>query len=125
MVIPLRLLRLDHGRVGHLDGGAAEQPVHHDGTPLLPQDPPPAPQGERRRSARGGSSSRAAATALRLANTVGAAIANRRVLADSERGVLSLSGIALLLLAALGLWWPRALAWPLAQASQRLQKTGM
>ena len=74
----------------------------------------PRPQGVYRRGARGGSSSRAAAGALRLANTVGAAIANRRVLGDSERGVLSLSGLALLLLAALGVWMPQLLAWPLA-----------
>ena len=66
------------------------------------------------RNSRSGSSSRAAASALRLANTVGAAIANRRVLGDSERGVLSLSGFALLLLAALGVWMPQLLAWPLA-----------
>ena len=102
------------------DIGIAEQMQEHylrdldNATELLLAGRRPRPQGERRRSARGGSSSRAAATALRLANTVGAAIANRRVLADSERGVLSLAGIALLLLAALGAWWPRVLAWPLA-----------
>lgn len=70
-----------------------------------------------RRGARGGSSSRAAAGALRLANTVGAAISNRRVLADSERGVFSLTGTALLLLAMIGIVWPQALAWPLAAFS--------
>ncbi|EQD71063.1 cardiolipin synthetase, partial [mine drainage metagenome] len=102
------------------DVGIAEQMQEHylrdldNATELMLAGRRPRPQGERRRRARGGSSSRAAATALRLANTVGAAIANRRVLADSERGVLSLAGIALLLLAALGAWWPRVLAWPLA-----------
>ncbi len=65
-------------------------------------------------NARGGSSSRAAAGALRLANTVGAAIANRRVLGDSERGVLSIAGGVLVGLAALGIWLPQVLAWPLA-----------
>lgn len=74
----------------------------------------PRPQALQRNSARGGSSSRAAAGALRLANTVGAAISNRRVLADSERGVLSLTGATLVLLAIVGVIWPQALAWPLA-----------
>jgi len=63
---------------------------------------------------RGGSSSRAAAGALRLANTVGAAIANRRVLGNSERGILSAAGAVLVALAALGIWLPELLAWPLA-----------
>jgi cardiolipin synthase len=66
------------------------------------------------RQLRSGSSSRAAASALRLANTVGAAIANRRVLGDSERGVLTFSGGALVALAVLGFWLPELLAWPLA-----------
>ena len=66
------------------------------------------------RQLRSGSSSRAAASALRLANTVGAAIANRRVLGDSERGVLTFSGAALMALAVLGFWLPELLAWPLA-----------
>ena len=66
------------------------------------------------RNSRSGSSSRAAASALRLANTVGAAIANRRVLGNSERGVLSVAGGALVVLAVLGFWVPQLLAWPLA-----------
>ncbi len=66
------------------------------------------------RNLRSGSSSRAAASALRIANTVGAAIANRRVLGDSERGVLSLAGGALVALAVLGFWLPELLAWPVA-----------
>ena len=66
---------------------------------------------------RGGSSSRAAAGALRLANTVGAVITNRRVLGDAERGTLSLAGFVLVLLALLGAWIPQLLAWPLALAA--------
>jgi cardiolipin synthase len=66
------------------------------------------------RNQRSGSSSRAAASALRIANTVGAAIANRRVLGDSERGVLTVAGGALIVLAVLGFWLPQLLAWPLA-----------
>jgi cardiolipin synthase len=45
---------------------------------------------------------------------VGAAIANRRVLGDSERGVLTVAGGALIVLAVLGFWLPQLLAWPLA-----------
>lgn len=66
------------------------------------------------RGARNGSSSRAAASALRIANTVGAAIANRRVLGHSERGVLSIAGGTLVVLAVLGFWVPQVLAWPFA-----------
>ena len=74
----------------------------------------PRPRTQVAGNTRGGSSSRAAAGALRLANTVGAAIANRRVLGDSERGVLSVAGSALVTLAILGIWLPQLLAWPLA-----------
>ena len=62
----------------------------------------------------GGSSSRAAAGALRIANTVGAALTDRRVLGDTARGPL-LAGIAVLaLLAAVALAWPRVVSWPIA-----------
>lgn len=64
--------------------------------------------------AQGGSSSRAAAGALRLANSIGAAIANRRELGRAEAGPLLAAGIALLVAAALGVLWPRLIAWPLA-----------
>ncbi len=83
-------------------------------TELLLRGRRPEPRGEVARNARGGSSSRAAASALRLANTVGAAISNRRVLANSERGVLSIAGGVLIALAALGFWLPELLAWPAA-----------
>ncbi|HEV2540407.1 MAG TPA: phospholipase D-like domain-containing protein [Frateuria sp.] len=62
----------------------------------------------------GGSSSRAAAGALRIANTVGAALTDRRVLGDTARGPL-LVGIAVLtVLAAVALVWPRVVSWPIA-----------
>jgi cardiolipin synthase len=62
----------------------------------------------------GGSTSRAAAGALRIANTVGAALADRRVLGDTARGPL-LAGIAVLaVLAAVALVWPKAVSWPIA-----------
>jgi cardiolipin synthase len=63
---------------------------------------------------RGGSSGRAAAGALRLANSMGAAIANRRVLGAAEAGGLLYAGIAFVAFAAIAAWWPRVVAWPLA-----------
>ena len=63
---------------------------------------------------RSGSSSRAAAGALRLANSVGAALSKHRVLSRGEQAPL-LVGVAMLsLLALLGAFWPKVLAWPLA-----------
>ena len=62
----------------------------------------------------GGSSSQAAAGALRIANSIGAAITNRRVLGATEAGPLLVAGTSLLVAASLALIWPRALAWPLA-----------
>jgi cardiolipin synthase len=67
-------------------------------------------RGQRRRLR--GSSGRAAAGAARLANTVGAAISNRRMLESSERGVLLGAAVVLLALAGAGIFWPRVLAWP-------------
>jgi cardiolipin synthase len=64
--------------------------------------------------ARGGSSGRAAAGALRIANSVGAAIADRRVLGKSESGPLLVAAVLLLAASVVGLLWPRVLAWPLA-----------
>lgn len=64
--------------------------------------------------AQGGSSSRAAAGALRLANSIAAAITDRRVLGAAESGPLLVAGIVLLVAAVLALIWPRVIAWPLA-----------
>ncbi|MBU6249331.1 MAG: cardiolipin synthase B, partial [Xanthomonadaceae bacterium] len=61
-----------------------------------------------------GSSGRAAASALRLANSVGAVLADRRVLGDTDTGPLVAGTAALALLAVLGTLWPAVLAWPLA-----------
>ncbi len=63
---------------------------------------------------KGGSSGRAAAGALRLANSVGAAITNRRVLGRSESSMLGIGGLLLLAIAVVAFLWPRALAWPAA-----------
>ena len=69
---------------------------------------------QRRSGRRGGSASRAAAGALRLGNTVGAAIINRRVLGATEAGTMAGAGMALLALVAAVLWWPLLVAAPLA-----------
>ena len=58
------------------------------------------------------SASRAAASAMRIGNTVGAALTNRRVLGPSEAGLMAKSGAALLVLAALAVIWPEAVAVP-------------
>jgi cardiolipin synthase len=67
----------------------------------------------RRRRPRGGSAARAAAGALRLSHTVGAAITNRRVLGRTEAGIMAGVGAALVALSALGILWPMVLAVPL------------
>jgi cardiolipin synthase len=60
----------------------------------------------------GGSASRAAAGALRIGNTVGAALSNRRMLGPAEAGVMLKIGLMLTLLAVLGMIWPLAIAIP-------------
>ena len=62
----------------------------------------------------GGSSSRAAAGALRIANTMGAAFSDRRVLGDTETGPLVGGTLALLLLATVAIFWPAVVGWPIA-----------
>jgi cardiolipin synthase len=62
----------------------------------------------------GGSSSRAAAGALRIANTMGAALTDRRVLGDTETGALLALTLLLASLVAIAVAWPRVVAWPVA-----------
>jgi cardiolipin synthase len=59
-----------------------------------------------------GRASRAAASALRLGNTVGAALTDRRVLGTSEAGVMLKVGLALTAVAVLGTLFPRLIAIP-------------
>ncbi|MET0231866.1 MAG: phospholipase D-like domain-containing protein [Rhodanobacteraceae bacterium] len=89
---------------------AAESP------PPKPVDEPPpaARKGPPYPRARGGSSGRAAAGAMRSANSVGAAIANRRVLGRSESSLLLVAGLVLVACAIVSIIWPRIVAWPLA-----------
>ena len=62
----------------------------------------------------GGSSGRAAAGALRLANSMSAAITNRRVLGPAESTSLGGGALVLAGLAAVSIFWPAVVAWPLA-----------
>ncbi|GJL60861.1 MAG: hypothetical protein NPIRA03_37180 [Nitrospirales bacterium] len=64
-------------------------------------------------SSGGGSGGRAAAGALRLANTVGAAFTNRRVLEPREARITVTAGVMLLTLGILFASFPRLLAYPL------------
>ncbi|WP_233842946.1 phospholipase D-like domain-containing protein [Dyella sp. 2HG41-7] len=61
-----------------------------------------------------GSSSRAAAGALRIANTVGAALNERRVLGDTETGALVGATLLLAALAVVAILWPAVIGWPIA-----------
>jgi cardiolipin synthase len=61
-----------------------------------------------------GSAGRATAGALRLGNTVTAAVAGHRVLAPAEARIVAALGGVLLLAASLAFRWPQLLAWPLA-----------
>jgi cardiolipin synthase len=63
---------------------------------------------------RGGSASRAAAGALRLGNSVTAAITNRRLLGPAEAGTIAKMGLVLLALATVAVLWPFVVAVPLA-----------
>ena len=61
-----------------------------------------------------GSASRAAAGALRIGNTVGAAMSNRRVLGPAEAGIMMVVAAAMLVLVALGILWPLVVVLPLS-----------
>lgn len=62
----------------------------------------------------GGSAGRAAASALRIAHSVGSALGNRRVLDPGETTALPGFFLTALAVAIVGAVWPRVLAWPLA-----------
>jgi cardiolipin synthase A/B len=77
-------------------------------------DPVPAGDSPRTRVGRGGGgSSRAAASALRMANTVGATLANHRVLADMAGGPLLVGMLLLSVVAAISILWPAWIGWPI------------
>jgi cardiolipin synthase A/B len=60
----------------------------------------------------GGTSGRAAAGAIRLSSSIGAAVANRRVIDSVEARIMTLCGILLLGLAILFAFFPKALVYP-------------
>ncbi|GAB2582321.1 cardiolipin synthase B [Dyella jejuensis] len=60
----------------------------------------------------GGSTSRAAAGALRIANTMGAALTERRVLGDTEAAPLVGATLLFAALATVAILWPAAVGWP-------------
>jgi cardiolipin synthase len=74
--------------------------------------PPRAAQGSFQRRGRSGSTT--AAGAIRVANAVGAAMTNHRVLGPAESRLLMASGLALVVLAVATVLWPWLLAAPLA-----------
>ena len=63
-------------------------------------------------SSGGGSAGRAAAGAIRLSNTIGAAFTNRRVMDPVETRMMTLAGILLLGLAILFTFFPKTLVYP-------------
>ena len=60
----------------------------------------------------GGSSGRAAAGAMRIANSVGAALTDRRVLGDTSSGPLLTGALVLSALAIVAILWPAWIGWP-------------
>jgi cardiolipin synthase len=74
----------------------------------------PARRPERRSVRRGGSAGRAVAGALRISNTVGAAMTNRRILGMAEAGIMIWGSLALFGLAAIAIKFPRSIAIPFA-----------
>jgi cardiolipin synthase A/B len=82
------------------------------GTRMRSAVPRPRPQRVPRRVR--GSASRAAAGALRVGNTVTAAISERRTLEGGERRMVLFGGLALLLLGALWAIFPRVFAFPVS-----------
>jgi cardiolipin synthase len=80
----------------------------------------PTPTSDRTRrpaTSAGGSAGRAAAGAIRLGNTVGAAIANRRALGPAEASIMQITAALLIGLALVAFSWPRVVAIPLAVIS--------
>ncbi len=61
-----------------------------------------------------GSTGRAAASAVRIANSFGAAFTRRRELGHAESGVVLIAAVILAAIALIGWLWPHVLAWPVA-----------
>src|SRR5690606_38456674 len=67
-----------------------------------------------RRPVTSGSAGRAAAGALRISNTVTAAVTNRRLLGPPDADTVAVAGVVLVAVAAVVLLWPRVVAVPAA-----------
>jgi cardiolipin synthase len=77
--------------------------------------PVPAEVGRSRpRRAPSGSAGRAAAGAVRFGSAVGAAITRPRELLHQDGKIMGVAAASLIVLAAVGIAWPRAIAWPFA-----------
>ena len=70
--------------------------------------------GRRRRRLRDGTSGRAATSAVRWANSVGAALTSRRELGPAESHLMLGTGILLTVVAVVAVLWPRVLTIPIA-----------
>jgi cardiolipin synthase len=81
----------------------------HDALPGLP---PTRRMRERRRGS--GSAGRGVAGAIRLGNTVTAAVTDRRVLASADSRAIAVAGALLVALAIVAVVWPRVFAIPIA-----------
>jgi len=68
----------------------------------------------RPRRAASGSAGRVAAGAMRFGSAVGTAMTRPRQLLHQDRRIMGGSAVALVVLAAVGIAWPKAIAWPLA-----------
>jgi cardiolipin synthase len=66
------------------------------------------------RRLRAGRAGRMAANAVRIGNAVGTAITRPRQLGNADGKIMSAAAVLLLAVAAIGLKWPRALAYPFA-----------
>ena len=79
-------------------------------------EPRPAPAGDVAgvRRAMVGSAGRAAAGAVSVGSALGAALTNRRTLGPTEAGLLTVVAIVMMVIAIVGAWFPRVLAWPIA-----------
>jgi cardiolipin synthase len=82
--------------------------------PVLPATTRRAQHAHQRRGRFRGSASRAAAGALRIGNTVGAAMGNRRELGPAEAGIMVVVAVVMLLLLGVAVMWPLAVVVPLA-----------
>jgi cardiolipin synthase len=75
---------------------------------------PSAPNFAGARRAMSGSAGRAAAGAVSVGSALGAALTNRRTLGPTEAGLLTAVAVAMVVIAIVGAWFPRLLAWPIA-----------